>query len=378
MEFALFNSYLKYNHSFSEKLKLSSLLYNRNSTVLRNSVLYITDDTQIGYYRPNNLTGIETILDYNLSRVFSFASGIVLEYEQLAEAYAVTYSESHDERPALPADPKMISNTLASIFLEPRFNPVKGLFLSGGGRFDQSSIYDQVFTPRFGVSYHFRNHMARVSYAEAFRAPKPWDYYDGLGNASLLPEKLRSYEASLSMLITETLKSEIAGYKNSLEDAIVRQVVEGGYFWVNRGLIDTRGLEFSLMHKSPRLNTYLNYTYNDSRDENNHAIPEISKHTGNAGITYLPGNSFVFHVRANYAGERENPKMIQSTGKKIVDPFVVFHASLAYEDFYGFDFQATIGNILNKEYYHTSNRDPDRYRQPQRSFMLSVTYKKRY
>jgi hypothetical protein len=31
-------------------------------------------------------------------------------------------------------------------------------------------------------------------------------------------------------------------------------------------------------------------------------------------------------------------------------------------------------NITNTEYYHTSNRTPERYRQPQQTFLFSVTY----
>jgi len=33
-----------------------------------------------------------------------------------------------------------------------------------------------------------------------------------------------------------------------------------------------------------------------------------------------------------------------------------------------------VRNLLDAEYYHTSNRPPDRYRQPQRTVGLKATY----
>ena len=186
------NNYLKYHTSLSDKTALSSMVYSRNSTVLPNSVLYVTDTDQIAYYRPNHLVGTEHIVSMTLSDYLSLASGIVFEYEQLAEGFAITYSGSPNMLPAKPERPAMLRNTLASVFLEPRLHLLPGLFITGGIRFDKSSIYDQVFTPRLGVSYQFDKHVARVSYAEAFRAPKPWDYLDGLGNPSLLPERMNS------------------------------------------------------------------------------------------------------------------------------------------------------------------------------------------
>lgn len=79
------NSYLKYNKNLSGKLALSSTLYNRNATVLDNTIYYVVDTSQIGYYRPNNLTGFENIVSYYANRILSIISGVTVEFEQLSQ-----------------------------------------------------------------------------------------------------------------------------------------------------------------------------------------------------------------------------------------------------------------------------------------------------
>jgi len=368
------NNYIKYHKKISEKLTCSSILYNRNATVLSNSILYVTDTAQIGYYRPNNLTGFENLINYDISSFFSITGGLTLEYEELSEKYSITYSSSTELKPPEPEKPKMLDNFLISFFIEPRLTLLKSIYLSGGIRFDRSSIYDQVLTPRAGLIYLFRNQSLRFSYAEAFRAPKPWDYNDGLGNPSLLPEKMKSLEAALTLSIVDNYKVDLIVYKNNLINAINKEVLNEGYRWINSGEINTDGIEICFMFASQKLKSSLNYTFNQSYTGSGEFISEISKHSGNAGITYSFNEYLKVDLRANYIGKRENPKIIISTNSRYIEPCLIFHGALSLINYKGFTIQISTKNIFNKEYYHTSNRDPDRYRQPQRTIMLSAGY----
>ncbi|MBU0473926.1 MAG: TonB-dependent receptor [Bacteroidetes bacterium] len=372
------NNYLKYNYNISEKFSLSSIIYNRNATVLDNTIYSVVDTAQIGYYRPNNLTGIENVLNYEVNNYFSVTGGFTFEYEKLAENFSITYSNSAEQNPPTPEKPNMLSNYLASLFVEPRFALSENFFLSAGVRFDQSSIYDQVFTPQAGFSYNYKNNIIRFSYAEAFRAPKPWDYTDGLGNSSLVPEKMRSYEASISSSLFNNLKIDFMFYKNSLESAIVKEENVLGYKWINSGAIKTEGVEVYLRFASKNCKASLNYTFTQSYDLFQNFVPEISKHTGNLSLTYLLSKNFSINVRANYIGKRENPTLIETTKSKFIDPSCIFHGAFSLLNYHSFDIQLLIKNILDAEYYHTSNRDPNRYRQSQRTIMLSVNYSLNY
>jgi outer membrane receptor for ferrienterochelin and colicins len=368
------NNYLKFDKILSEHFILNSSMYNRNATVLDNTIYYVLDTAQVGYYRPNNLTGCEAIVSYNSDKIFSCIGGIMAEYEQLAKNYSITYSDSSGQRPSAPQKPPMLKNNLISIFVRPQLTLFNNLFLSGGIRFDQSSIYDQVFTPRAGLNYHFRDHIFRFSYAEAFRAPKPWDYYDGLGNTSLLPEKMLSLESSVSLSFTENIYMDLNGYKNKLENAIIKELNEEGYRWVNEGVVNTDGFEIYFRYTSQKFKSALNYTFNNSYNENHEPIPEISKHCANVSITYSIYRHLKVNLRANYYGKRENPKVITTTNNYTINPCFVVNGTLYFFEIKGFTMQFIVKNLLNKEYYHPSNRIPDRYRQPQRTIMFSVGY----
>lgn len=368
------NNYLKYNKKISEKLTYSAVLYNRNATVLDNTVYSVVDTAQIGYFRPNNLTGLENIVNYEFSSLFSVTGGLSFEYEQLSKIASTSSSNSPEQAPPKPERPKMANNHLSSIFIEPRLTLLKNLYLSGGVRFDQSSIYGQVLTPRAGLSYNYRQHSFRFSYADAFRAPKPWDYTDGLGNPSLNPEKMKSFETALTVAITDQLKLDFIGYKNNLKSAITKEVTNDGFRWVNSGQIKTNGIEIYLRYATHKLSSSLNYTFNQSKNEFGVLVPEISKHTGNASATYSFNEHVKFNLRANYIGERENTKTIVSSNSKYIDPCLIFHGALSFLNYKGFDVQVLVKNILDTEYYHTSNRDPSQYRQAQRTIMLSVGY----
>jgi iron complex outermembrane receptor protein len=368
------NNYVKYKKDLSEKLALSSILYNRDATVLDDTVYYVTTSSQVGYYRPNNLTGFENILNYDMSGYFSITGGLTLEYEKLSKTNSSSYSDSPEHKPPAPEKPEMLSNNLKSVFVEPRLTLFESLYLSGGVRFDQSSVYDQVLTPRAGLNYHFLNHILRFSYAEAFRAPKPWDYTDGLGNPSLSPEKMKSLEAAATFSLIDNYKIDLIGYKNKLENAISKETLINGYRWVNSGEIDTDGAEICFSHTSKKLKSSLNYTFNKSRDEAGNVIPEINEQGANASLTYSFDEYLKINLRANYVGTRENPKIIASTGSNEVGPYLVFHGTLSLLNYKGFNAQLIAKNIFDTKYYHTSNRDPDRYRQPQRTIMLSVGY----
>ncbi|MBN1397860.1 MAG: TonB-dependent receptor [Bacteroidetes bacterium] len=369
------NGYAKYNTSFSQSIGYSSSLYYRNTTVMDNTIYYVVDTAQIGCYRPNDLIGFENILNYDVNRFFSLTGGMVFEYERLSKGFSLSYSDSPEHKPPTPAKPPILENNLTSIFFEPRLNILEGLFLSAGFRFDKSSVYDEVFTPRVGLSYKLADHIFRLSYAEAFRAPKPWDYTDGFGNSSLFPEEMRSVETAVSLSPSNNFKIDLTAYKNILDQAITKEFVSGGYKWINSGEVNTDGMELFLRYFIDDWRFSLNYTFNQSCDETGTFIPEISKHTGGSSITYSFGRYFRVNLRANYAGKRENPKIIASTNSTAIDPYLILNCTLSVVDYEGFNIQLSVKNLLDKEYYHTSNRDPDRYRQPQRTVFLSVGYR---
>ena len=121
--------------------------------------------------------------------------------------------------------------------------------------------------------------------------------------------------------------------------------------------------------------SYLNYTYNFSIYEYGEKVPEIGNNNANAGILYAFTNNIKLNVRGNYLGKKKNVKTIASTGNDYINVAFVVHSTLSFFDYKNFDFHLIVKNLLDSKYYNTSNRPPDRYRQPQRTIMIKAEYK---
>ncbi len=370
------NTYLKYNYKFSKKWLFSLKMYFRDATVLNNSIQIINETSQIGYYRPNDLIGFETFLHYNPSNQIKITGGIVYESERLASGYSKTYSNSPDEKPPHPLSPPKETNTLYSIYIQAQYFIFKSINLTAGARYDKSSVYGKILTPQFGLVYNQKNISAKLLYMEAFRAPKPWDYYSGIGNLNLKPEEMRSIEFNTSYNISDKIQLSLSLYKNTLNERLSRENIDFDWRWINKGHLYTKGVETTIEYHTKSTKLYFNYTYNNSYDENRDEIPEIAKHSANAGFSYFIKKNIKLNIRGNYLGKRINPQLITSTGTNHIKESIILHSTLSLLDVCKFNFYFIIRNLLNAEYYHTSNRSTvERYRQPQRTILLKMEFK---
>lgn len=370
-----FNGHLQHRYRPSDRWSLQSRLYYRDATVADNTVGYVLADTgatggQVGYYRPNHLVGFEGLGTVSASPDLDLVIGVVRENEQLAEGFTRTYSGSPNVEPTAPPEPDMLANDLTSGFLQAQYRASAGTQLTAGTRYDHSSAYGNVTTPRLGLVHTWGRHTAKLLYAEAFRAPKPWDYTSGVGNPDLEPEEMKSIEAAASYRVTDNAHAGISVYRNVLDELLAKE--EGR--WVNAGHLTTHGMEAHLEYSPGQVDLYANYTYTSSELEDGVQVPEIARHSANAGITYALNHMARVSLRANYLGRRRNPKAVAATGSEHIEDAVVLHAVLSVLEWRGLDLQLVVRNLLDAEYYHTSNRPPDRYRQPQRTVGLKATY----
>jgi outer membrane cobalamin receptor len=368
------NNYLKYQKQFSRHFNLSAVLYNRNSTVLKNSIYSINDTSQVGYYRPNNLTGIENVFNYNINEQTSINAGVNAEVETLAKSPGYSYSNSPSIRPEFPKKPEMVNNFLVSFFAEPRITLFDKLDFSGGIRLDLSSLYGIVLTPRAGAIYNNNNIRIRLSYSEAFRAPKAWDYTDGIGNPDLLPETMKSIESGLSIYAIKNLNINLTAYSSFLENSISKEIIGNSYRWINKGIVNVKGLELNLIYETGNIHSSLSYTLNHSIDALGNPVDEISRNTGNGSITYSFNDKIKINLRASYIGKRNNPVFISAINSRELGPYLIFNGTVCLLDIKGVNIRLISTNIMNSKYYHTSNRFPERYRQPQRMLLVSLGY----
>lgn len=374
------NGFARYSSNSKGKVNFSSTLYYRNSTVRPNTIYYIIKDTdttngyQVGYYRPNQLIGIDNQIHYSPFKRLMITGGITGEIESLSENFSQTVSSSVNEKPPYPQKPNMLNNRLLSYYLQLNLKIFEQLSFVGGFRHDFSSYYGQVFTPRAGLVLNTGEFTAKLMYNNAFRAPKPWDYTYGLGNPSLKPERIHSLELFTSYSIGKNLSIGGSVYRNIINQKLTQQVDNHGVRWINDNNLNTFGFELYLNYSANRLSLHTNYTYNNSYEFEGIAIPEISNNVLNAGIGYSFTKHIRANIRANYIGGRNNPSIIPTTGDNRIKGAIIFNGAISLVDIYGFDLQLKVNNFFNKEYYHPSHRFDGRYRQPQRNIMLVLTY----
>jgi vitamin B12 transporter len=213
----------------------------------------------------------------------------------------------------------------------------------------------------------------KLLYSEAFRAPKPWDYTWGIGNPDLEPEEMKSGELAFAYNVKDYLRAEASIYKNTITHLLTKD--PGMTKWVNQGKVKVDGFELSLMSFAGKFTPYINYTYNYSRYENGNEIPEIAKHSANIGARYAFTNKLILNFSGNYLGRRKNPSIIPATGDNIVNSAFVVNLVVSYSVFHNLDIQLIGKNILDTKYYHTSNRSVSRYRQPQRTALIRLSWR---
>lgn len=373
------NIYAKYDYEEPEDWSWHSMIYYRDTTVMDDTRPVISRSTSAdpGYQerwrRPGHLLGVENRLNYDLGPRLSLTVGAVWERESLSAGFSKSRSRSQFSRPSKPSDPDTLTDDLASAYAQLQWRLTDPLSMTIGARYDDSSVYGTVLTPRLGLVFNKDKLTAKLLYTEAYRAPKVWDFQDGLGNPDLVPEEMRSLELAVGYAFTDHLWGEISAYRNVLKNCIRREDVESDWRWVNTGQVETTGFEGAVEYRRKKWKSYLNYTYTDSEDEDGATIAEISPHTANVGVQYAFTERLRLDLRAQYLGKKKNTHVIGFPGDNWIDDAFVLHGTLSLADFHGFNFQVAAKNVLDTEYYDTSDTSVTRYRQPQFTAMFKIS-----
>jgi len=378
------NLWGKHDYLFSDQLSLKSKVYFQDATVNNDTVAFIQtmndnsncttgpEGCQLGFYRPNKSWGIEEQLNYQPNTNLQLVFGLVYERDDLSSSFSRAYSSSITEPPPKPNEPEHLDNRHAGAYMQAEYRLNEEFIMTLGLRRDDSDIYGKADTPRFVLLYNQKALTWKLVYSEAFRAPRRWDLTFGTGNPALKPEDMKSLETSIGYQFNKHFNSELALYHNHISNKLIIDDIANR--WVNQGGLNTQGAEIVFNYVTDQLSAYLNYTYTDSEDENGTRTTEIAQNTLNIGTTLAVNQHTRINLRANYLGSKQNPDVITTTGSDIIDSAFVFHTTLDYDNYYGWDFQLIVRNLLDEEYYHSSNRPPDRYRQPQRNWLVKAAY----
>lgn len=355
-----------------------STVYLRSATVEDDSVPVIETATasspgsQQRWYRPGELVGVETQATWSPGERFSASAGLVLERERLSKRFSVATSGSETEPAPAPPEPERVTDDLVSLYAEAQAGLTEELRLFAGLRHDHATSYGTVDAPRAGLVLNRGRLTAKLLYMEAFRAPKPWDLTDGLGNPDLRPEEMRMVEASAAFSFSPHLQADVSVYRSRLDDRLTRSGGGDAWRWVNAGELDTKGVEVSLELRKGRMTARANASYCDSEDETGRQVAEIARAGANAGVRYAVARGATLGLRASYLGSRRNPKVIPSTGDDRIEDALVLHASASVRLTRELEARLFVDNLGNTTWVHPSNLPPSRYRQPGRTLRFQA------
>lgn len=371
------NSYLKHLYAPSADRSVETRLYYRDSTVLDDTVTRVYNTVcstcgQQGQYRPNSLVGLESRLTFRPLAALELTGGLVAEHEDVSKNFSTTYSGDPLIRPPSPGTPDMTGSDLLSLYAQARYDLSPCLRLTAGTRYDHSSSYDTQDTPRAALVYNRGRVTAKLMYAEAFRAPRPWDYTYGAGNPGLGPEEMRSMELAGVYAFSQNLRMDASLYRNKLRGLL--ELDTAADRWENSGSIKTLGLGTQLEAALGRLKARAGYTLQNSEYGDGSDVEEIAEHGATAGLFYAFSRHVQLDLGARWQGRRKNPKTIAATGSDYVGSALVADAALSFHESAGLTARLLVKNLADERYYHTSNRPPDRYRQPGRQLLLQVSH----
>ncbi len=261
------------------------------------------------------------------------------------------------------------------------------LFLVAGARFDHYDDFGSEFSPRLALVYQPHTSVRiKASYGESFSAPSFRNLYKSahggpfLGNPDLGAETGRCYELDCEIELGRDLDLTVAFYRNEFDDLITEipnPDQPGSKTFANLDGLSTTGVELGLIYRFSQLleggDVRFNLTYNDSRDDDDDALPGISEWLSLAGVNLglLPGVNL--NLTCQYVGSTEKVLICARGG---FDDYFLTDVTLKAENISflpaGLEIFAAVHNLFSEDYAYAciSGGLPDGYARPGASFEI--------
>jgi vitamin B12 transporter len=184
-----------------------------------------------------------------------------------------------------------------SVFFEQQLRFFERLFVTGGFRVEDNSVWGTTTTERGSLAFLIKETGTRLrgSAGTGFRAPTFNDlFFPGFGNPILEPEDSLSYDFGVDQkLWNNRIRLGLTYFQNEFKNLItccipIPTAPFGGPF--NVGRARSAGIEFtSEVDVLPNLVASLNYTYTDSENlATDRLLPREPRHRWNIGLTWEP------------------------------------------------------------------------------------------
>ncbi|HZP38762.1 MAG TPA: TonB-dependent receptor [Methylomirabilota bacterium] len=204
----------------------------------------------------------------------------------------------------------------SSAFFEQQVRFFERLFITGGFRVEDNSVFGTNTTGRGSVAFVIKETGTRLhgSAGMGFRAPTFNDlFFPDFGNPNLQPEKSLSYDAGVDQnLWKDRIRLGLTYFQINFSNLITCCVPLptapfGGP--INVGRARSAGIEFfSEVDLLPNLVASLNYTYTDSENlATDRPLPREPRHRWNIGLTWEPISRLSLFTQVHVVSEQFEP-----------------------------------------------------------------------
>jgi len=200
-----------------------------------------------------------------------------------------------------------------SVFFEQQLRFFERLFLTGGFRVEDNSVFGTTTTERGSLAFLIKETDTRLrgSAGTGFRAPTFNDlFFPGFGNPNLQPEDSLSYDFGVDQkLWNNRIRLALTYFQNEFKNVIacctpLPTAPFGGPF--NVGRARSAGIEFSgEVDVLPNLVASLNYTYTDSENlATDRPLPREPRHRWHIGLTWEPISKLSLFTQVHVVSEQ--------------------------------------------------------------------------
>ena len=247
-----------------------------------------------------------------------------------------------------------------SVFFEQQLRFFDRLFLTGGFRVEDNSVFGTTTTERGSLAFLIKETGTRLrgSAGTGFRAPTFNDlFFPGFGNPNLQPEDSLSYDFGVDQkLWNNRIRLGLTYFQNEFKNLIacctpLPTAPFGGPF--NVGRARSAGIEFTgEVDVLPNLVASLDYTYTDSENlATDRPLPREPRHRWNIGLTWEPISRLSLFTQVHVVSEQfEQFGEVYNSGHTRVDIGGTWRIIERMGWLQKLELTARIQNLLNEGY----------------------------
>ncbi len=278
---------------------------------------------------------------------------------------------------------KEATRRIWSVYLQDTWDITDTINLTLGARHDQYSDFGGATSPRSGLTWAFmKDASLKLLYGEAFRAPIFLEMFTTnqpaiQGNEDLDPETIRTYELGLSYKFNKHVSSSVNYFFNDVKDLIVLRTVESAQNtsrYENFGDAHIQGVEMETKVDIAKGNyVFMNYTFQDTKDDDGDDLPFVAKHKGNFGVNVHYWKYLNTNLSAFVSGPRSRE---EDDTRSDLPAYTLLNLSVIGKEFFKtMEVYGTVYNLLDKDYSDPGPTSiPEDLPRPGRTFFVGLSY----